>query len=106
LPSWTEPLPSPFASNIAWTAPGDNRIAGTHRGLDEALDYLRRRRDLADRAFKIKRRDVLVGDGTIWGGELLVGDLRGFERVGRLRPAPLPGGAAAIGEPARWPAPG
>ena len=35
-------------------------------------------------------------DGTIWGGELFAGSLRdGFERVGHLRPAILPGGDAA-----------
>ncbi|HEV8625009.1 MAG TPA: carbamoyltransferase HypF, partial [Acidimicrobiia bacterium] len=40
-------------------------------------------------------------DGTIWGGELLVADLCGFERVGHLDPVPMPGGAAAIREPWR-----
>ena len=40
-------------------------------------------------------------DGTIWGGELLVADLCGFERVGHLDPVPMPGGAAAIKEPWR-----
>jgi hydrogenase maturation protein HypF len=40
-------------------------------------------------------------DGTLWGGEFLVADLLGFERVGHLLEAPLPGGAAAIREPWR-----
>jgi hypothetical protein len=52
-----------LAPNITWTVPGDNRIAGTYRGREEVLDYFRRRRDLADHTFQMKRRDVLVGDG-------------------------------------------
>jgi hydrogenase maturation protein HypF len=40
-------------------------------------------------------------DGTLWGGEVLVADLVGFERVGWLEPVALPGGAAAIREPWR-----
>ena len=40
-------------------------------------------------------------DGTIWGGELLYGGLDGFERVGRLFPVRLPGGAQAIRQPWR-----
>jgi hydrogenase maturation protein HypF len=40
-------------------------------------------------------------DGTIWGGEFLVADQAGFERVGHLTPVPLPGGAVAIRQPWR-----
>ncbi len=40
-------------------------------------------------------------DGTVWGGELLAGDLTGFERAGHLWPVRLPGGERAIREPWR-----
>jgi hydrogenase maturation protein HypF len=40
-------------------------------------------------------------DGTIWGGELLLGDTGSFTRVGSLKPVPMPGGARAIAEPWR-----
>ncbi|OGO03465.1 MAG: carbamoyltransferase HypF [Chloroflexi bacterium RBG_13_53_26] len=40
-------------------------------------------------------------DGTLWGGEFLVADWKGFERVGHLEPVPMPGGAAAIHRPYR-----
>jgi hydrogenase maturation protein HypF len=41
------------------------------------------------------------GDGTVWGGELLLGDLRRFERAGCLLPVRMPGGEAAIRQPWR-----
>ncbi len=37
-------------------------------------------------------------DGTIWGGEVLAGGYEGFRRVGSMRPIPLAGGDAAIGD--------
>ena len=37
-------------------------------------------------------------DLTIWGGEVLAGDLTSFTRLGRLRPLRLPGGDAAARE--------
>jgi len=40
-------------------------------------------------------------DGTIWGGEVLVGDAAGFDRFAYLRPFRLPGGTAAIRQPWR-----
>lgn len=39
-------------------------------------------------------------DGTFWGGEVLLADLRTYRRVGRFGVAPLPGGEAAIRRPA------
>ncbi|MEQ8825384.1 MAG: carbamoyltransferase HypF [Filomicrobium sp.] len=43
----------------------------------------------------------LGDDGTIWGGEFLVGGYSGFERVGHFQPVALPGGALAMNEPWR-----
>jgi hydrogenase maturation protein HypF len=40
-------------------------------------------------------------DGTIWGGEFLLGDAKGFERVGHLRAFRLPGSEVAVREPRR-----
>jgi hydrogenase maturation protein HypF len=40
-------------------------------------------------------------DGTVWGGELLVGGLRDFARAGSLWPVRMPGGERAVREPWR-----
>ncbi len=40
-------------------------------------------------------------DGTIWGGEILLGDYSSFKRLATLEPMPLPGGDAAIRAPWR-----
>jgi hydrogenase maturation protein HypF len=40
-------------------------------------------------------------DQTIWGGEILVGDLQNYQRRACFEPMPLPGGEAAIREPWR-----
>lgn len=40
-------------------------------------------------------------DGTIWGGEFLVGDTRSVERAAHLRHIALPCGDSAVKEPIR-----
>jgi hydrogenase maturation protein HypF len=40
-------------------------------------------------------------DGSIWGGEFLIADYRGFRRAGHFEYIPMPGGEAAIKRPYR-----
>jgi len=40
-------------------------------------------------------------DGTLWGGEFLIADTRGFTRVAHLKQIALPGGEQAVKEPWR-----
>ncbi|MFB1495784.1 MULTISPECIES: carbamoyltransferase HypF [unclassified Thiocapsa] len=40
-------------------------------------------------------------DGTLWGGEFLLGDYLDFERIAHLKPVAMPGGTRAILEPWR-----
>ena len=40
-------------------------------------------------------------DGTVWGGEFLIGGYQSFRRKGSIRPILLPGGDAAVREPGR-----
>ena len=41
------------------------------------------------------------GDGTIWGGEFLLADYRGYRRVAAFKPVAMVGGVQAIREPWR-----
>jgi hydrogenase maturation protein HypF len=43
----------------------------------------------------------LGDDGTLWGGEFLLGDYRAYQRVGTLKPVAMLGGAQAAREPWR-----
>jgi hydrogenase maturation protein HypF len=40
-------------------------------------------------------------DGTIWGGEVLIGDAGGFDRFAWFEPVAMPGGTAAVRQPWR-----
>ncbi|MFZ2968738.1 MAG: carbamoyltransferase HypF [Sulfuricurvum sp.] len=40
-------------------------------------------------------------DGTLWGGEVMIATLHGYERIGHLKPFALLGGDKAIKEPRR-----
>src|SRR3954452_5491880 len=58
------PLRALLAEDIEWHVPGDNAIAGDYRGIDEVLDYFRRRRELAGDSMRLHPGEMLVGDGA------------------------------------------
>ena len=58
-----EPLHDVLTDDILWVVPGRNAIAGEYRGVDAVIDYFTRRRELADRSFRMHPGDLLVGDG-------------------------------------------
>lgn len=82
-PDATMSLRTLLAPEIIWTVPGVNAIAGSYQGIDEVLDYFRRRRDFAAGSFRMTRRDVLAGDG---------------DRIAAL----TDGEATIAGTPRRW----
>ncbi len=58
-----DPLRAVLADDVEWVVPGRNAIAGRYRGVDEAMAYFARRRDLAARTFRMHPGDLLTGDG-------------------------------------------
>ena len=57
------PLREVLAEDVEWHVPGRNAIAGDYRGIEAVLAYFARRRDLAQRSFRMLPGEVLVGDG-------------------------------------------
>jgi ketosteroid isomerase-like protein len=57
------PLRAVLTDDVEWHVPGANAIAGDYHGLAAVLDYMARRRDLADRTFRMHPGEVLRGDG-------------------------------------------
>jgi len=55
-------LRSVLTPDIVWHVPGSNAIAGSYEGIDAVLDYFARRRDLANRTFRMHPGELLVGD--------------------------------------------
>ena len=58
-----EPLYDVLTEDIVWVVPGRNAIAGEYHGVAAVLDYFTRRRDLAERSFRMHPGDLLVGEG-------------------------------------------
>lgn len=79
-----------LAEGIEWHVPGENAIAGDYRGVEAVLEYMARRRDLADRSFRMHPGEVLTGDGdhvaVLTDGTAVIGGVeRGWSTVGLYR---------------------
>jgi ketosteroid isomerase-like protein len=55
------PVRELLTEDIVWHVPGRNAIAGEYRGVDEVIDYFSRRRDLAQKSFRMHPGELLVG---------------------------------------------
>jgi ketosteroid isomerase-like protein len=59
------PLEALLSPDVRWSVPGDNALAGTYAGREAVLGYMHARRRLAGCTFRLVRRDVLVGRGSL-----------------------------------------
>jgi ketosteroid isomerase-like protein len=60
-----EPVIELLADDIVWHVPGENRIAGDHRGPEQVIAYFRRRRRLADETMRMRPGAVVCEDGAV-----------------------------------------
>jgi ketosteroid isomerase-like protein len=83
-----------FADDVVWHVPGKSAIAGEYRGRDQVMEYVLRRRALADDTFEITVEDVLANDAhgiviasgsAVRGGERVVWRAHGLYRFAEGR---------------------
>jgi ketosteroid isomerase-like protein len=67
-----------LAEDVVWHVPGRSAISGVYRGRADVMNYVRRRRDLADGTVEITVHDVLANDpGDGLEREALAGEVAG-----------------------------
>jgi acyl-CoA thioester hydrolase len=50
-----------LAPDVVWRVPGNSRISGVYEGVTQVLNYMRHRGTIANRTFRMERREVLEG---------------------------------------------
>jgi ketosteroid isomerase-like protein len=76
--------------DIVWHVPGESPIAGCYEGAEEVIAYMLRRRDLADGTFRMRRRELMIGEGEHFaaltdGSAIINGRTREWSTVGLYR---------------------
>ena len=84
------PVRDVLTEDIAWHVPGTSPIAGSYHGIDEVIEYMLARRELAGGTFVMHRLDVLTGSGdtvaVLTDGTVSVdGSVRRWSTVGVYR---------------------
>jgi ketosteroid isomerase-like protein len=83
------PLRAVLADDVVWHVPGANAIAGVYEGVEAVLAYMRGRRELAARTFRMHPGDVMVGDDHVAvltdGTAVIDGAERSWSTVGLYR---------------------
>lgn len=85
-----DPVRSLLVPDVVWHVPGRTPIAGDHEGIDAVIAYMLRRRDLAERTFRMHPRDLLVGEGETFaaltdGSAVIAGRAREWSTIGLYR---------------------
>ena len=57
-----EPLRELLTDDVVWHIPGENAIAGDYEGIDAVLAYYTRRREIANRTFRLHPGEILTGN--------------------------------------------
>ncbi|MFC1850569.1 carbamoyltransferase HypF [candidate division CSSED10-310 bacterium] len=92
--------PDYLSSHFARNFPAETKTAVQHHHAHLAACLLENRCDRSALGFCFDGTGY-GDDHTVWGGELLLGDLKSYQRVGHCSPLLMPGGEQAIKEPWR-----
>lgn len=84
-----DPVLKLLAADIIWHVPGKSSIAGEHRGLEQVIEYFKRRRRLAGATLRMRPGKVISeGDALaqfVEGSAVLNGEAVSWQTIGVYR---------------------